>query len=59
MKTNYLAVVVAAIAYWILGGLWYGVFFNKAWMALENMTIEQAKSMNQPSPISSRSFWKC
>jgi len=50
MKTNYLAVVVAAIAYWILGGLWYGVFFNKAWMALENMTIEQAKSMNPAIP---------
>ena len=50
MKTNYLAVVVAAIAYFILGGLWYGVFFHKTWMALEHMTIEQAKSVNPAVP---------
>ena len=50
MKTNYLAVVVAAIAYFILGGLWYGVFFNKPWMALEQMTIEQAKNVNPVIP---------
>lgn len=50
MKTNYLAVVVAAVAYFILGGLWYGVVFNKAWMALEHMTIEQAKSVNPAIP---------
>ena len=50
MKTNYLAVVVAAIAYFILGGLWYGVLFNKAWMALEQMTIEQTKGANHAIP---------
>jgi hypothetical protein len=50
MKTNYLAVLVAAIAYWFLGFLWYGVLFNKAWMALEHMTIEQAKSVNPAVP---------
>lgn len=46
MKTNYLAVVVAAIAYFVLGGLWYGVLFHKAWMDLENMAIEQAWSVS-------------
>jgi hypothetical protein len=25
MKLNYLAVIVAAVAHWILGGAWYGV----------------------------------
>jgi surface polysaccharide O-acyltransferase-like enzyme len=44
MKTNYLAVFVAAIAYWLLGALWYGVLFGKAWLALEHMTEEQARS---------------
>ena len=44
MRTNYAAVVVAAIAYWLLGGLWYGVLFNKTWMALEHVTAEQAQS---------------
>ncbi len=52
MKTNYLAVVVAAIAYFVLGGLWYGVLFHKTWMALEQMTIEQAKSPVVPYIVS-------
>jgi len=42
MRTNYAAVVVAAIAYWILGAIWYGVLFSKAWMELEHVTVEQA-----------------
>ncbi len=43
MKTNYLAILVAAIAYWILGGVWYGVLFSKSWMMYEHMSDEQAK----------------
>lgn len=35
MKTNYPAVVVCAIVYWLIGGLWYGYLFTKPWMALE------------------------
>ena len=51
MKTNYLAVVVAAVAYWFLGFLWYGVLFNKAWMALEHGTVEQSKSVSPVVPL--------
>jgi Protein of unknown function (DUF1761) len=50
MRTNYAAVVVAAIAYWILGAVWYGVLFNKPWMALEHMTVEQAQSASPVIP---------
>jgi hypothetical protein len=50
MKTNYAAVLVAAIAYWILGGVWYAALFSKPWMALEHITVEQAKSMNPVLP---------
>jgi hypothetical protein len=50
MKTNYAAVVVAAIAYWVLGALWYGVLFGKQWMALEKISMEQAGSMNPVLP---------
>ncbi len=50
MKTNYLAVVVCAVVYWLLGGLWYGLLFSKQWMALENMTEAQARSMNVALP---------
>jgi hypothetical protein len=50
MKTNYGAVFVAALAYWILGAVWFGVLFSKPWMALEHMTVEQASSMNPVWP---------
>ena len=50
MKTNYAAVFIAALAYWLLGAVWYGVLFSKPWMALENISIEQAKTMNPVLP---------
>jgi surface polysaccharide O-acyltransferase-like enzyme len=50
MKTNYVAVFVSALAYWILGAVWYGALFNKPWMALENISMEQAKTMNPVLP---------
>ena len=50
MKTNYAAVFVAAIAYWLLGAVWYGVLFGARWMVLENVSMEQPKSMNPVLP---------
>lgn len=50
MKTNYVAVVVCAVVYWLLGGLWYGLLFGRRWMALENMTVEQGRSMSSALP---------
>src|SRR5215469_1647179 len=44
MRTNYLAVLVCAVAYWLLGGLWFGLLFTKPWMALEHVTEEQAQA---------------
>jgi hypothetical protein len=35
---NYLAVVVAAIIYMVLGFLWYGPLFGRQWMKLSNIT---------------------
>jgi hypothetical protein len=50
MKTNYAAIVVCAIVYWMLGGLWYAVLFGQRWMVLEGITAEQAKSVNPVLP---------
>lgn len=50
MRPNYVAVLVAAIAYWLLGAVWFAVLFGKQWMALENITPEQASSMNPVAP---------
>ncbi len=47
MKTNYGAIVVSAVAYWMLGALWYGVLFGWRWMALEGITMETGKSLNR------------
>jgi hypothetical protein len=38
---NYLAVLVAAIANMILGSLWFGPFFGKAWMRAGDWTEEK------------------
>ena len=50
MKTNYAAVFVSALTYWILGAVWYGFLFAKPWMALEQMTAEKAAGMNPILP---------
>jgi hypothetical protein len=50
MKTNYGAIVISGVVYWMLGALWYGLLFGQRWMALEGMTAEQAKSMNPVLP---------
>lgn len=46
MRTNYPAVVVCAVLYWLLGGLWFDLLFSKPWMALEHMSEAQANSAN-------------
>jgi Protein of unknown function (DUF1761) len=50
MRPNYVAVFVAALAYWVLGAVWYGVLFNRPWMALEHITLEQASGSNPVTP---------
>jgi hypothetical protein len=50
MKTNYAAVFVSALVYWILGAVWYAALFAKPWMELEQMTAEKAASMNPVLP---------
>jgi len=50
-NANWLAIIVAAIAYFALGSVWFSVFFGKQWMALNNIpkptpeTKEQMKKM--------------
>jgi len=45
LPVNWLAVLVAAIVIFLLGGLWYSpVLFAKKWIALQNKTEEQMKA---------------
>jgi hypothetical protein len=43
---NWLAVIVAALASFPLGMLWYGPLFGKAWMAATGVTKEQGRAAN-------------
>ena len=40
-EVNYLSVVAAAVAHFIVGALWYGLFFAKQWLAAQNFTEQQ------------------
>ena len=43
---NWLAVLLAALSTFVIGGLWYGPLFGKRWMALTGITEESVKSAN-------------
>lgn len=45
---NWIAILVSALAGFVLGGIWYGPLFGKAWMRESGMTPERAHSANMP-----------
>jgi len=49
-EVNYLAVLVAAVASFLLGWFWYGPLFGKPWMKLMNFDKNSMKSMKL-SPV--------
>jgi hypothetical protein len=59
---NYLAVLVAAVVMFILGGLWYSpILFVKKWVALQGKTEEQmrAESASANMPLMYTSAFVC
>jgi hypothetical protein len=44
-QVNWLAVAVAAVATFLLGGLWYSALFQKPWIRSQNLTDEQVARM--------------
>ncbi|WP_298023642.1 DUF1761 domain-containing protein [uncultured Parasphingopyxis sp.] len=44
MEMNYLAVIAAAVSAFVLGGLWYGPLFGKAWQKAAGVSDEPAQS---------------
>ena len=47
---NYLAVLVSAVAIFMLGGLWYSpVLFAKKWVALQGKSMEEMSGGARPS----------
>lgn len=50
MEINYLAVLACGVAALVIGSIWYGPLFGKAWMRImgvENMSEEQKQSMKK------------
>ena len=48
MTPNWIAVLVAGISAFVLGGVWYSpALFGKAWMKENNFTTEQIKTGNK------------
>lgn len=45
-SANLLAILVAAAAGFLVGGIWYGPLFGKAWMAERGLTEEELKNAN-------------
>lgn len=45
---SWLGVVLAAAAFFVVGGVWYGALFSKLWMQLSGMTEERAQKSNLP-----------
>lgn len=41
---NYLAILASTASAMVLGSLWYGPFFGKQWMKLNNFTMEDIKA---------------
>lgn len=47
-QVNLLAVLLATIAAFILGGIWYGPLFGRPWMAAHGLTADQLREGFSP-----------
>ena len=50
MRINYLAVLVAAIAHFLIGGLWYGLLFGNKFVELIGWSPEKLQQMENHNP---------
>ena len=46
LDVNWLAVVLAALAGFVVGGIWYGPLMGKSWMAAVGKTEDDLKNVN-------------
>ena len=50
LHVNFLAILVSAVAIFLLGGLWYSpVLFAKKWVALQGKSMEEMSGGSHPS----------
>lgn len=46
-EVNYLAVIVAAVVTFLIGGVWYAPLFGKAWISAHGFSEEQVKALRE------------
>jgi len=56
---NWIAVPVAAIASFMVGALWYGLIFGKAWIRLHRYTDEEIEAMGKSQGVTFALFFLC
>jgi len=54
---NWLAVVVAAAASWILGAIWYAALFGKAWGRLHAFSDEKMQQLSRRMGVSFATYF--
>ena len=47
-QVNLLAVLVGSVAFWVLGALWYGPLFGKAWRDMNGITDDMIAAGPRP-----------
>ncbi|MFA6113930.1 MAG: DUF1761 domain-containing protein [Sphingomonas sp.] len=47
-EVHWLAILVAAVSGFLVGGLWYGPIFGKAWQAARGLSDDAMKNANMP-----------
>jgi hypothetical protein len=47
MRINYLAVIVASLAHWLIGALWYGALFGNKWIELMGWDQQRVAQIQQ------------
>ena len=50
-KTNHLAVIVSAVVYFMIGGLWFGAVFSKAWLNAVGKSMEELQRTTMPESV--------
>lgn len=49
-ELNFLAILVSAVIYWILGGVWYAAVFSKSYQAALNFSEEKKSKATKEFP---------
>jgi hypothetical protein len=57
MEINYLAIIVSAIMAMVMGFVWYGPFFGKKWMEINNVDAEALKDPVKSGEMT-KGMWK-